>query len=953
MNLFFRIFFVSIVMAFSVTSFSVMAANAIELDPEQIKAFKKLSPAEKSALAKRFGVSMPAPEVVAAEAHKVQQNTVQQRNAADSESFQAEQAEQAEQAGQAEEVEDEDVAQGLGRDKNGLKRFGYELFSGSPTTFAPLSDVPVSSDYLLGPGDNLKINMYGKESQFVELVIDSEGAAFIPDLGPIELAGLTFSEAKQAISNTVNQKMIGVTAVVSMGQLKSIRVFVLGEAFNPGSYVVSSLSTVTNALLLSGGVAQKGSLRNIQIKRSGNLIATFDLYDLLLKGDTSKDLLLQSGDVVFIPPVGKTVGIRGEVLRPALYELQDDETVGTLLSMAGGLLATAHPELGKLERITDGDDKILIDLDLKTGDKASRLRDGDLVSIQPKLGRLNNFVTVNGPVFRPGAQTWREGMMLGEALENAGLKPEVDFNLAYLVRIEADAKMVVEELRLKISDIDSGIDKSLYSRRLNARDEIHLIDRTGTNRVKVLNDLTERLEAKKLPNERPPVVFASGNVKFESSYPWVKGLTARHLLENAVLGQDTDLSFALMIREKADLAVSVRMIDLSRLFNDDSYSGHFTLRPMDRLVTFSLIDSNRQEQVADVVERLRKQTSSNQSSLEVSIGGSVRYPGTYPLVDEMTVGQLIAAGGGMVEKAFLKSADLSRRQVDEKQNIAVQRLQIHLEDKKANDTLLQSRDVLFIRSIPNWTEKASIELSGEVNFPGTYSIYKNDTLSDVILRAGGITQYAYTPAALFTRKELREQQAQRVAEMKRKLTEDIAKAELIGGDSIGKEKDKEVSTEVAEAQKLLGLLDQSPVLGRLVIDLDRVLVNSSDYKIPVLDGDRLHIPTLQNAVTVIGEVQQPISLIYQPELNYREYVDKSGGTTINADEDRIYIVRASGDVVIPTTSSWFSSTQTEVAPGDTVVVPLHPEKVDQVVLWKDLSQIMYQIGLGAAAVGSL
>jgi protein involved in polysaccharide export with SLBB domain len=276
-----------------------------------------------------------------------------------------------------------------------------------------------------------------------------------------------------------------------------------------------------------------------------------------------------------------------------------------------------------------------------------------------------------------------------------------------------------------------------------------------------------------------------------------------------------------------------------------------------------------------------------------------------------------------------------------------------INDPEALATKLVSRDVVQIKSIPNWTEKATIELSGELNFPGTYTIYKDDTLYDVIQRAGGLTQYAYTAAALFTRKELREQQALRVAEMKRKLTEDIAKAELVGGEIQGATKETSSANEIAEAQKLLSLLDQSPVLGRLVIDLDRILSNTEDYQISLQDGDRLHVPMQQNSVTVIGEVQQPISQIYQPEIDYWDYVKKSGGTTSNADESRIYIVKASGDVVLPESSSWFSSRSTKINPGDTIVVPLHPEKVDQVILWKDLTQIFYQLGLGAAAVGSL
>ena len=234
-----------------------------------------------------------------------------------------------------------------------LKQFGYDLFAGSPTTFAPATDIPIPVDYVIGTGDQLRIQFFGKESSSYDLYVSREGMLQIPELGPLSVAGLSFSELKAEISRRVADQMIGVEAFVTLGELRSIRIFALGDVNRPGAYTVSSLSTMINALFVSGGIRPIGSLRNIQLKRAGQIVTTFDLYDLLLRGDTSSDTSLQPGDVIFVPPVGELVGIAGEVKRPAIYELEGEETLETLIEMAGGFTAQAYPSLSQMERISD------------------------------------------------------------------------------------------------------------------------------------------------------------------------------------------------------------------------------------------------------------------------------------------------------------------------------------------------------------------------------------------------------------------------------------------------------------------------------------------------------------------------------------------------------------------------------------------------------------------------
>ncbi|MEC8377037.1 MAG: SLBB domain-containing protein, partial [Pseudomonadota bacterium] len=233
-----------------------------------------------------------------------------------------------------------------------LKPFGYDLFAGEPSTFAPVSDVPVPNEYVLGPGDTIRVKIYGKEAQDYSLVVNREGDVDIPKLGPFSVVGKSFSDVRKELSEEISNRIIGVRSNISMGELRSIRVFVLGEAYKPASYTLSSLSTVTQAIFAAGGISDIGSLRNIQVKRQGNVVAELDLYDLLLKGDTSGDVSLMAGDVVFIPTRGKTVAVKGSVTRPAIYEVKQESSVREVIKLAGGLLPTAFGDIVKLERIT-------------------------------------------------------------------------------------------------------------------------------------------------------------------------------------------------------------------------------------------------------------------------------------------------------------------------------------------------------------------------------------------------------------------------------------------------------------------------------------------------------------------------------------------------------------------------------------------------------------------------
>jgi polysaccharide export outer membrane protein len=732
---------------------------------------------------------------------------------------------------------------GRSRDEE-LVRFGYDLFAGAPTTFAPATDIPMTADYVIGPGDTVQVQLFGKEPAKYSLVVTREGALQFPEIGPVSVAGLTFPEMKRVLEARIEEQMIGRKVTINMGALRSIRVFILGDANRPGSYTVSALSTMTNALFVSGGVKPIGSLRDIQLKRQGKVVGRLDLYDLLLRGDTSSDARLQPGDVIFIPPVGASIGVAGEVRRPAIYELRKERTVEQAVALAGGLLPTAYPQATQIERINTRGERTLVDLDISTpAGRQARVAEGDVLRVYSVLEKMEDIVLLTGHVQRPGGYQWRKGM--------------------------------------RVADLIPSIE----------------------------NDLLPR----------------------------------------------PDLDYALLRRElRPDHRVEAFSVRLGEAVQNPLSGANVELQPRDELMVFGF-SGDRDELVEPLVEELREGATFQQPARVVNVGGLVRLPGDYPLEAGMRVSDLIRAGGGLAEAAYALGAEVTRYAVVEGSYREVEHIDVDLapilKGEKSADLLLKPYDTLHIKRLPEWATADTVEIMGEVRFPGTYAIARGEQLSKLLERAGGVTDMAFPEGAFFVREELREREKQRLAELSRKLEVDLASLAL----QLAQEDTKQQpSLEIVRslADQLRGV---EPT-GRLVIDLPKLIRDTrggrrSEFDVTLMDGDQLFIPPITQEVTVTGEVFYPTSHLYKKGLDRDKYVNMSGGATAKADRKRIYVVRANGSVATASAStSWFEAVDPdEVSPGDTIVVPLDVERVRPISLWTSVSQIVYQLAIAAAS----
>jgi len=869
-------------------------------------------------------------------------------------------------------VEEDSVTEPAGAD-NVLKPFGYDLFAGAPTTFSPVTEIPIPVDYVIGPGDTVQVQLYGKENRQHELMVDREGLLRFPDIGPLAVTGMRFDELKNDLQRRIKKQMPGVQIHVSLGELRSMRIFVLGDVNRPGAYTVSSLSTMTNALFVSGGVRPIGSLRNVQLKRRGKLIQQLDLYDLLLRGDTSADARMQPGDVIFVPPIGDTMGIDGEVRRPAIYELKKERTVQQVLAMAGGMLPTAYQTKSQLERINAIGEKSVIDIDLSSAASvAQSVMNGDFLRVYSVLDSMENVIFVSGHVQRPGELQWRVGMRLSDVIPSIkALLPEPNLRVV-LIRRERQPDRVIEVLASRLDEIfaEPGSSPDL---KLQSRDHIFvfgLSSRAEQQRDDVLETLVQELR-QQANFERPEtIVQIAGNVRWPGEYPLALEMRLRDLLRLAggiTINSDTRYVL-LMRRDTQGRYLAAESFDISTLgvARNNLVAGNPLLGPRDEIYVFSK-DDDRSVLLGSVIAQIREQANIGAPTAVVRVSGLVKSPGDYPLEKNMGVADLLRAAGGLTESAYTLEAELSRYRIDEERGRLTDHVSIQLAafmlaaasspDKTADQLRLQSYDSLHIKRLPNWTTQRVVEVMGEVRFPGDYPVKRGETLLELLERAGGLTGEAFAEGAVFLRESLRKKEQDQLDAMSLRLESDLAAIDLEKAQA-----SDEGQRSAGMASSLLKQLKATRAVGRLVIDLplllasrDRVWDRDEDEEevevekdILLKDGDKLMIPGLTQEVTILGEVQHATSHLFREGRSVQQYINSSGGMTYRADEDRVYVVRANGAVVPSHSTDWFGS-NLEMRPGDTIVVPLDAERMKPLTLWTNVSQIIYQIGIAAAS----
>lgn len=755
-----------------------------------------------------------------------------------------------------------------------LPIFGSDLFWGSPSTFAPVEQVPVTPDYLIGAGDELLIKIWGQVSLTAAVTVDRSGAVYLPQVGTIQVAGLPFSKVQEQVHTRVARIYRNFNVSVTMGQLHSIRIYVTGAARQPGSFTVSSLSTLVNALFVTGGPAPQGSFRHVQLRRAGQVVTDLDLYALLIYGDKSKDVPLLPGDVIYIPPVGPQAALFGSVRDSAIFELKSDTTVAELVKDAGGLSVLASLSNAAIERINEKHQRTTVQISLTTGINTP-LQDGDILRISPISPQFAQTVTIRGNVADPGRFGWHEGLKLSDL----------------------------------IPDSASLITRNYWQRRNHAGRPSPDFEPDPTQRVQIASSAAQRSNA--AGNGQGQAGGMQSQPYANSTQPGTQdsnyGSAAGALYGNSD-GQDAFQQLAAQTSGTGTESTS-RNPNLPDC-PDNTPPGGTPNQPNSpvpgitcNVRTYVLGGTT----LADQAGRTYTENTAGADRIN-----DVRLPApdidfSYAVIERLDP---------KTYATKLVPFDLGK---------------LVLAHDPSEDLLLEPGDIITIFSqadirVPLHQQTKLVRLEGEVGHAGIYSVLPGETLRQLLNRAGGITPNAYLFGAEFTRASTRIAQQARLDDYVSTLELEIDRAAVASAAGALSPQDTASSQSTLQTtQLLITRLKQLRASGRIVLNLKPKSVDAGDVPdLTLEDGDRLVVPAKPSNVNVVGSVYDPSSFLFDGKARVSSYLKLAGGPNRDADRKHVFIVRADGAVISKeaSTSFWGNTFADEnINPGDTIVVP--------------------------------
>ncbi|XEV14853.1 SLBB domain-containing protein [Vibrio alginolyticus] len=718
----------------------------------------------------------------------------------------------------------------------------------------------------------------------------------------------------------------------------------MGDAYKPGAYTVSALTTISQAIYYSGGFGESGALRDIQLKRDGKIIRKLDMYDLLLKGDASDDVRLLPDDVVLIGSVKDTVSIEGEINRPAIYEVKPGETYQQLIQIAGGFTANAYKEQLEIKRYATHGTREAVTLDFsKSQDKQSKVRNGDAIKVLKKSEELTRYVQIEGDVRHPGYVEWHQSLRIADLFKSvdSAFNATADVNYAVVVR-EVNTQRDIEVFQINLANaILSPNSKDNMS--LRSRDRVLVFNRFNNEDLDTLANDEEITKAKTLEQAQKQAEMEQQKEQqqMSSSVAMVNNPAGSVIAGNNAMTSNNQQQ--------------------TNFNNQQNHVGWNQQEKEERKIIFrgkeiteedfeKLKQNTRRTLLAPVLLQLQQQSRLGLAPQIAEVFGEVKHPGRYPITPRMTVSTLIEAAGGLTYNAFTINAELARtaiNSVDERAYIDVERIDLRkaIQGSASDNAIIVGRDRLNILEKPNVKLQSTVTLQGEVRFPGTYTVRQGETLSELLDRAGGLTEFAHPQGAIFTREALRLQEQKLLNQYAADMRKETAKKTFRADSNIG--------SVISDPEKTLAFVEEasrSKALGRMVVQLNRILKGERSADFMLEDGDFLFVPTFRNTVSIMGEVQVPITYLLDNKLDVDDYLNKAGGAKKQADEDRIFVVRADGSVYKPSSGYWFGNNKEGLKAGDTIVVPIDTDYRDALSTWTAATQILYQTGVAINAL---
>lgn len=788
-----------------------------------------------------------------------------------------------------------------------LRQFGYEIFEGNFDANAGVTG-RLPANYILGIGDELVITLHGSKQGTFLTHVDREGRVALPDIGLLEAGGLTFGEFRDNLRERTKSSLVGTEAFVSVGSLRQITVYIMGEVGNPGVYRMTSLASVVDALSHAGGVRKSGSLRNITVARNGSKFGV-DLYDII-QGSAGGEQLIYDGDRIIVPVIGKTVAAVGEVIRPAIYELNGkSENAGQLLELAGGPLRPSGYFVG-LKRFEDSGRQSYSVLGQER--LGSKVKSGDILSVQYEEDVVMGTVRLEGHVRTPGERPLTSS-------------PTVQ-------TVIADVYNLGDEPYLPFAVIQTT-DLSTFSRHYRG---INLGGILGGKLDHTLQD-RDRL-----------IVLSTSDVEFLSSPLVRQAISSGKAEEGACQGlvrlaqtvaDSGSQRFASAVRWAAVGVAGELRSDEREAPREDLTSSEMSAEsPEPQPVKEELKNRTHCPKIYDDNEHLLSYLLEN----VVAITGAVTRPGVYPMTREGSLSLVLSVSGSLTTSADRSRIEVTAFRQSRAGLAASHRDYVDLDAVDPSSINVRPRSSILVPAVPDDQESGVIMLSGEFVRPGPYTLHKGERLSSVVTRAGGLTENAYPYGAIFTRVSVKEEQTQGLRRSIRDLRTALAGASL---------KPRNASLNLEAAINLADSLEGVELPGRFVVEADpAALAAQPDLDVLVEPGDELFVPKRPTFVSLAGALLNPGTVQFNSEAGAKEYIRAAGGFHETADKGRVFVVLPNGSAAPAPKGKWSNNKRLPIPPGSTIVVPIESAPFDWLTLTKDLTQIFSQLALAAASL---
>lgn len=796
-----------------------------------------------------------------------------------------------------------------------ISQFGYDVFSGGAVASQVVSGA-VSENYIVGIGDQIVVTLRGQVNQGISATVDREGRLILQDLPPVPAAGRSFGDLRREIETRVRENYVSTEAYVSLGDVRAISVTLTGEVTKPGTQTLTSFSTLVDALTAGGGIKKTGSLRTVALIRQGQT-KVIDLYGFLMGYSNEADLLLQDGDRISVPTIGRTVGVGGDVVRPGIFEMPPDAagplSVAEMLDYAGGPIRPSGNRFNLLRLDRNGQDQV----QNLSGQTAVPVQTGDIIQITLSQDLRVGSVSITGNVTVAGVRPLSSAPTLRALLSD----PPILADDAYLPFGVIQTTDPATRIR-KFVPVNLGVAlRGGGNIRLRDRDKLIVLSRED---IRYLggDDVQMMLAGRQPGQARSAAADASQNVQAQN-----QTLTSVLPAAVAVSGSCLGLrSLAEAVRNDS----TGRFRNARQTFQNTEMAGSLQVNR-----ACPQIFDDFPDLLPFVIEHV------------VALEGQVRVPGSYPIIPGTTLATVLDIAGGTTIEADRRAIEVGYFSTLSPASVSGSWRSVQSLGATTASIKLNPGDSVRIPQNPQLREDGAVTLAGEFTHPGRYVIRRGETLLQLIQRSGGYTNQAFTYGAVFTREAVRQQQQQGYERTAREIQAGLPQlVQEAQGDSAN----KSPAAALPAIQSLIAELKSIPAAGRVVIEADpTVLAAKPELDFTLDAGDQLFVPKRPLFVTVSGEVLNPGTVQYDGKLTADDYVEFAGGTTEAADTGRAFVVMPNGQAQPLDLSSW-SYSSVRVPPGSVIIVPRDLTPFDLYRLVRDVGSIVQSLAISAASL---